>query len=69
MDRDYYLQRHDEELEAASIAACAASREAHQRLARAYAEVLGRFGKPVAVVSNPSPPTDRDDQAMESRVG
>ncbi|WP_118858344.1 hypothetical protein [Sphingomonas mesophila] len=51
MDRDYYLQRYEEELEAAALAVCAASREAHQRLARAYAEMVSHLGEPVAMTS------------------
>lgn len=52
MDRDYYRQRHEEELEAAANAACEASRRAHQELACAYEVAAALFGRPVVVVSN-----------------
>ena len=69
MDRDYYLQRHEEELDAASKASCAASRRAHEQLARAYEEVIGRFGKPVAVVSDLPNLASSSDQPRRSRAG
>lgn len=45
-DYDYYRARERMEREAASNAACAEARRAHEELARAYSERLGREAKP-----------------------